>query len=291
MQQLPWNDLRVVLAVARGQSLSGAAALLGVNATTVSRRLKALESHAKSPLFIRDITGKICLTQVAQVLADHAEGMERYAQAAEGVMGQDTVVGGTVRLTAVPIILNRIITPHIGAFKAAHPALQISLVPDNKNLSLTRREVDLAIRFGKPNEGGSAVLAQRIGKVSFSVFTAKRFLSIPECDRPWLTYDPLAAHLPQAQWTEKLAKLPGQKAAGLLIHDLETAFETILHVPVKGLLPDVIACRDERLDRIDNEASDREMYRDVWLMRHRDMRGVERIDVTTDWVIASKLFD
>ena len=291
MQHLPWNDLRVLLGVSRTQSLSGAAALLGVNATTVSRRLKVLEGLAGSPLLIRDQGGKLRLTQHGLALAEQAEGMERHANLAEAVLGRDKILHGTVRLTAVPFLLNRFIIPHIHSFSAAHPALQVSLSPDNRNLSLTRREVDLAIRFGEPQEGGDAVLTQKLGRIVFAAFTAKAFYEVPDIDRPWLTYDPVAAHLPQAGWTEKYAKDSGGKTAGVLMHDLEAAYQTVLHTPSRAVLPDVIGSKDERLVRLGDQDGQHEMHRNVWLLRHRDMRGVDRIDAATAWLTKAKLFD
>ncbi|MEP4194064.1 MAG: LysR family transcriptional regulator [Aliishimia sp.] len=291
MQQLFWNDLRVLLAVARAQSLSGAATWLGVNATTVSRRLKALELIAGTPLLLRDKAGGLRLTPKGLALAEQAEGMERHANVADTVLGRDMVLGGTVRLTAVPFLLNRFIAPKIYDFMQAHPALQVSLVPDNRNLSLTRREVDLAIRFGEPQEGGNAVLAQKIGDVRFSAFTARAFPSAPVADRPWLMYDPIAAHLPQAKWTEILAKENGAQSSGILLHDLETAFQTVLHTPSCAVLPDKVACEDQRLVRLEHQGRQAEMYRDVWLMRHRDMRDVDRIDAVVTWLTQARLFD
>ncbi len=291
MQHLLWNDLRLLLAVARARSLSGAAALLGVNATTVSRRLKGLETIAGAPLLIRDQVGGLTLTQIGLALVDQAEGMERHANLADGVLGRDRVLGGTVRLTAVAFLLNHFIVPQTHGFTQAHPALQISLCPDNRNLSLTRREVDLAIRFGEPQEGGNAVLAQKLGRVTFSAFTAKAFSSVPVTERPWLTYDPIAAHLPQADWTEALAKETGAQKSGLLMHDLETAYQTVLYTPSCALLPDWVAHKDERLVLIEHHWPRAQMHRDVWLMRHRDLRGVDRIEAAVAWLTKAKLFD
>ena len=115
--------------------------------------------------------------------------------------------------SAVTFLLNRLLAPRLVEFFRLHPGLSSSLIPDSQNLSLTRREVDVALRFGEPREGGSAVLAQKIGRVMFSVFTAKDGLEVAPKERPWLVYDPIAAHLPQAAWTEELARRTSRYAA------------------------------------------------------------------------------
>lgn len=290
MQQLIWDDLRVLLALARAESLAGASDLLSLDATTVSRRIKAIEKRAGEALINRDRSGRSQLTQIGQKLADRAEQMEQHAHAADALIGNDTPLSGTVRLTAVPFLLNRLLAPRLTEFSRLQPGLNVSLIPDSQNLSLTRREVDLALRFGEPREGGSAVLAQKIGRVTFSVFTAKDTMEVAVEDRPWLVYDPVAGHLPQAVWTETLARQTNGLRSQLLIHDLETAFETVLAIPACAVLPVTVARRDCRLIELTPQSKIPDMARDVWLLRHTDMRGIERVDAITTWLIEADLF-
>lgn len=290
MQQMNWDDLRVLLAVSRAESLAGASDLLGFDATTVSRRIRGLEKRAGAALINRDRSGRSQLTHIGQQLADRAEQMEQHANAADALIGKDTPLSGTVRLTAVPFLLNRLLAPRLAEFSQLHPSLIVSLIPDSQNLSLTRREVDVALRFGEPREGGSAVLAQKIGRVMFSVFTAKDSLEVASEERPWLVYDPVAAHLPQAAWTEELARRTNGLRSQLLMHDLETAFETALATPARAVLPVTFARRDRRLTEFKLQPKMPDMARDVWLLRHTDMRGIERVDAITKWLVEADLF-
>ncbi len=290
MQQLNWDDLCVLLALARAESLAGASGLLNLDATTVSRRIKAMEKRAGEVLINRDRSGRSQLTELGQKLADHAEQMERHARAADALIGKDTLLSGTVRLTAVPFLLNRLLAPRLAEFSRLHPNLYLSLIPDSQNLSLTRREVDIALRFGEPREGGSAVLAQKIGRVTFSAFTAKDVLEVAVEDRPWLVYDPIAAHLPQAAWTETLRHQSNGLQSPVLMHDLETAFEIAATTPVRAILPEAVAHRDPRLIELPQEPKMPDMARDVWLLRHTDMRGAARIDAITNWLVEADLF-
>ncbi|GLO69927.1 LysR family transcriptional regulator [Phaeobacter inhibens] len=255
MQQLNWDDLCVLLALARAESLAGASGLLNLDPTTVSRRIKAMEKRA-----------------------------------GEVLIGKDTPLSGTVRLTAVPFLLNRLLAPRLAEFSRLHPNLYLSLIPDSQNLSLTRREVDIALRFGEPREGGSAVLAQKIGRVTFSVFTAKDVLGVAVEDRPWLVYDPITAHLPQAAWTETLRHQSNGLQSPVLMHDLETAFEIATTTPVRAILPKAVAHRDPCLIEVPQEPKMPDMARDVWLLRHTDMRGAARIDTITNWLVEADLF-
>jgi DNA-binding transcriptional LysR family regulator len=288
MQSLNWNDYRVLLAIARAESLIGAAELLALNPTTVSRRIKIMEERTEGALVHRDRSGRTTLTPLGQVLADHAEQMEQVAHAAEAQIGSDTVLNGTVRITAVPFLLNRIIAPHLPSFASTHVGLGISLIPDSQNLSLTRREVDLALRFAEPKEGGDAVLSRKIGAITFAVFTPKGFEQVALQERPWLGYDPVAHHLPQAQWTRLLARRDGSSLSKLLLHDLETAFAISTAAPVRVLLPAAVARRDPRLAELPLPPDVPTMTRDVWLLRHADMRGIGRIDAAVAWLSETK---
>ncbi len=290
MQQITWDNFRVLLAIARAESLSGAADLLSLDTTTVSRRIKAMEKRAGASLIIRNRSGGSRLTRLGQRLADHAEQMEQQAHAVDALLGRDTPLNGTVRLTAVPFLLNRLLAPLLAELSKVHPGLKISLVPDSQNLSLTRREVDVALRFGEPREGGDAVLAQKVGRVVFSVFTARDDMQVAPEKRPWLVYDPVAAHLPQAEWTAALAQQDGGLQSNLLMHDLETVFETVLTTPTRAVLPLTVARRDPRLIELPMSRKTPDMGRDVWLLRHTAMRGIERVDTIVSCLIEANLF-
>nr|WP_320144137.1 LysR family transcriptional regulator [uncultured Cohaesibacter sp.] len=290
MQHMNWDDLRVLLAIARAESLARASDLLRLDATTVSRRIKRLEKRAGAVLINRDRSGHSQLTQFGEQLANHAEQMEQHANAAHALIGKDTPLSGTVRLTTVPFLLNRLLAPRLAEFYLLHPNLIVSLIPDSQNLSLTRREVDVALRFGEPRSGGSAVLAQKIGQVTFAVFTAKSFTEIVPQERPWLVYDPVLAHLPQAVWTEELARKTNGSRSQLQMHDLETAFETVVATPSRAVLPVTVARRDPRLIELPPLPEMPDMARDVWLLRHTDMRGIERVDAIVKWLGETDLF-
>ena len=103
MQMLNWNDLRYVLAVSRGGTLRAAARLLGVDDTTVARRLVAMQETIGARLCQRLVDGTLRLTTSGERAALHAERIEREVGAlAVELAGADDVVSGTVRVTLFP---------------------------------------------------------------------------------------------------------------------------------------------------------------------------------------------
>src|SRR5258708_6944824 len=112
MHDIDWNDLRHILALAREGSYAAAGRRLGIDPTTVARRLRALEAALDVRLFERGAEGEMRPTQAGGVAARRAETVEaEVGGLTAAVKGADTPASGTVRVTAVPILINRVLIP------------------------------------------------------------------------------------------------------------------------------------------------------------------------------------
>src|SRR5262245_65044415 len=109
MQTMNWNDVRYVLAISRGRTLAAAARLLGVDSTTVARRLSAVQETLGARLYQRLPDGTLRLTTAGDRAVLHAERIEREIAAFGALAGVGSAISGTVRVTSVPIIVNRIL--------------------------------------------------------------------------------------------------------------------------------------------------------------------------------------
>jgi DNA-binding transcriptional LysR family regulator len=115
MQLKNWNDLRYLLAIKRGSTIMAAARLLSVDDTTVSRRLAALQVASGSTLFSRQPDGRLRLTASGDAIAQCAEIMERQVDLTNASLGAGHgQYAGSVKLTSVPIVANRLLLPAIG---------------------------------------------------------------------------------------------------------------------------------------------------------------------------------
>jgi DNA-binding transcriptional LysR family regulator len=104
---LNWNDLRHVLAVARARALAPAAKHLGVNETTVARRIARAEHSLGSKLFDR-IEGAMVPTEAGEIVVERAERMEVEVDLLGATVSDiDGSAAGTVRVSAIPLIVNR----------------------------------------------------------------------------------------------------------------------------------------------------------------------------------------
>ena len=285
MQILNWNDLRYVLAISRGKTLGAAARLLGVGDTTVARRLVAIQDAIGARLYQRLPDGTLKLTTAGERAALHAERIEREIGAiGASVKGADDPVSGSVRVTSVPIIVGHILVPAAQTLLKRHPKLELELVADPRDLSLTRREADLALRLARPKTGGTKVLARRIGTLRYGVYAAASCSTRDAKTLPWLSYDETMAHLPQARWITASAARSNQKIAAVRVNDAEALLEAVLAGLGRSLLPCVIADRDARLRRLGASDGAPILSRELWLLTHSELRRLGRIEAAAKWI-------
>ena len=271
---LNWSDLRVVLALARGGGLAAAARSLGVDQTTVSRRLAALVRALNGRLFLRE-RGQLTPTALGEQAMARAEEMEGAVAALETAASESReAVAGRVRITAVPILVNQLIVPRLAALLERFPALRVDANADSRNLSLSRRETDIALRFARPESGSG--LCRKIGALAFSVYAPR---DVEPDGLPWVTYEDRFLHYPQARWVA--AKVAPENLARLRINDAEGLVQAVRSGLGLGVLPDFMATQDPALARVSDAPV---LQRDLWLLVHPALRQLPRVGAVMDWL-------
>ncbi len=285
MQSLNWNDLRYLLALHRARSLAGAARLMGVDGTTVSRRLNVLRSVLGGDIYLRQRDGTHRLTELGQTILAHAEAMENATLTiGEEARGIANACAGSVRVTSVAFLINKWLTPQTKDLLRDHPQLSLELHPDRRDFDLTLREADIALRFSRPRAGGRETIARKVGALAFAPYAARERTK-QVCDQlPWIGYDESMAHLPQAGWIDRIVKRDGGEWAGLRVIDVETALEAAAAGVGRSLLPTIIADRDRRLRKLSDIEST--LTREIWLLVHRRRLELRRVRVVADWIAA-----
>ena len=141
-----WNDLRLVLSVARAGSLQGAARSLSIDHSTAYRRLQTLEAGLGLRLFERR-GGTYRPTEAGERMAVAAERMEAETLALDrAITGHDASLSGSLRVTCSETLARRLLTDVVAGFRARHPGIRLALIIDNRQLDLSRREADVALR-------------------------------------------------------------------------------------------------------------------------------------------------
>ena len=280
-----WNDLRYILAISRGGTLAKAARLLGVDDSTVARRLSAMQDAIGARLYHRLSDGTLQLTTAGERATVHAERIEREIGVLDAELsGGDRVASGVVRLTSVPIIVNHLLVPAAQGLLERHPQLRLELIGDARDLSLTRREADLALRLARPRKGGTRVRARRVGTLRYGAYVSAACPARDARTLPWITYDEGMAHLPQARWIAATVKQHGECMASARVNDAEAVLEAVAAGLGRSLLPRIVADRDARLRSVPVTRGAPAPERELWLLSPAELAGLGRIDAVAQWI-------
>jgi DNA-binding transcriptional LysR family regulator len=207
--QLLWDDVRLFLALFRASSVGNAAKSLGVDGSTVSRRLALLEDALAVSLFDRGRAG-ITPTKAAEDLVPVAErieaGMFEFTSAAENL---EREVAGLVRITCPPDVAEVVVVPLLSELFRRYAALRVELDAGESVLDLTRREADLALRTLRPQRGD--LIVTRLRSVSWILAGAPRLVQKlgtlrAWADAPWVSGAERWAQTSPGRWREKHVK-------------------------------------------------------------------------------------
>lgn len=171
-----WNSLRAFLLTARHGSTLKAARALGVNQTTVMRRIADLERSLDLKLFHRHQQG-YRLSADGEALLPLADAMERQADALlDKVEERRRQLSGTLRITATELAVAKLVAPAVAALRGHHPHISVEIMATDKRLDLASGEADIAIRAGGVDEQGG-VIRRRIMDSVWGIYASKSFIA------------------------------------------------------------------------------------------------------------------
>ena len=267
-----WDDLRLALAIHRTGSLAGAARSLGVNHSTVFRRLNALEQEIGVRLFDRLATGYRA-TAAGEQMAEAAERMEQEALALDRELtGRDHQLAGSVRVTSSESLAFRLLTDHLAAFRQRHPGIIVELTIDNRMLSLSRREADVALRPVRPSQAD--LFGRKLAGVAWGLYGAVgRFADATGLDGcPLIGWEEGATQIRAAAWI----RAAGQSDA--IVYRSNSLINQLLAARAGiglAVLPCYLADPEPALRRI--TAPIEELAGELWIVTHADLRKTARI--------------
>lgn len=266
-----WNDLRYFLAVTEAGSLSAAARTLGVEHTTVSRRIEALERVLAIRLFDRFARGW-ALTEAGKALFPQAQRVENEIY---GLLRQATGAGaapGTVRISAPPAIAALWIAPALPRLRLQLEGVDIELGAEPAQVDLSRREADIAIRFSRPQAPDLAV--RQIATVQYYLCAAPEY-SAGRNPGQWefIGYDESLARTPQHEW---LAAFAAGRRFIFSSNDLLSIASATRAGAGISVLPDYLA------DGLRVPGINCPVQRNLWMVIHDDVRKSQRVRRTAD---------
>lgn len=280
-----WDDLKVFLAVARARKVAAAARNLGVDATTVMRRLSRLELALGAELFeVR--AGDRVLTTRGQEMLGHAEAVESAALAAvEPAGGLERRLTGQVRLSVAEGFGTWVLAPGMADFNQLHPGIRLDLITSSGFLNPSKREADMAVMLTRPQRGRLTV--RRLGDYRLHLYAAPAYLE--RVGRPGTPSDlhecTLIGYVPEFIFSPELDYLDEVEAgleANLRSTSINLQHRMIAAGAGVGVLPDFIARCDQSL--VPLMTNHVEITRSFWLVTHDDMRRLGRIEAVAQWL-------
>lgn len=282
------EQLRVFLAIIRTGNTVAAAKRLGIDHSTVSRRLRALEQGLAVRLFDRSPRG-LAPTEAGKALIVHAEAVERdLLAAAASVAGLGSAVTGAVRLATPEIFGTWLVAPRMAAFQARHPGLVLELAPESRSVSLSKREADIAITLSPPPRG--RLVVRKLADYRLCLYGARSYL---EANGPVRTLAALRGQrfvsyigdlldYPEMNVLEPV--MPG--AVSVFRSSSSAAQLAAVAAGVGlGMLHHVAAGQDGRLERVLPDMV--EVRRSYWLVVHADAQRAPRIRAVVDFLTAT----
>lgn len=273
-----WTDLQFLVELARHGSLSGTARALGVTHVTVARRIAALDAEFGRPLFRRQDGRYVPTTVGAQIVALATEMEEPALRIARAMAGVLPAIAGPVRITATDSVASNLVAPVIPALQTAQPGLDLELVISEENLSLARRDADIALRLGRPTQGD--LFTRKIGDLAYYRFAAKSYLKGRDpADYRYIGYCNVPTEMPEVRTLESLC---GDAAFAMRTNHLGARVAAVENSVGIGLLPKFLGDSRKRLQRLDRTPV---LTRELWLIVHRDLRDVPRIRTCVDYLV------
>lgn len=270
-----WDDIRVLLAVARAGSLTRAATELGVDQSTVSRRVAALEAELGSVVFIRSKSG-LHPTDLGERLVVQAAEMARHAdRMAELAATQDDVPTGELRIQGDHWVLSQLAEGPLPAFLKLYPRLSVRLVA-MPQLMAQRSQASISLWFEETP--GAEEFAIRLTDVPYALYSRHDGVSAPA---DWVTtVIETGSRRAPARFLEK-ARQPGE-VLRVSATDAHLAASAVRHGMGKALLPVCLARHDP--DLVEVKKGEPVLHRRLHLHAHPDTVQTLRVQTAIQWL-------
>ncbi|HEY8612865.1 MAG TPA: LysR family transcriptional regulator [Roseomonas sp.] len=275
-RSLAWDDFRLIDAVAATRNLPAAAARLGIDHSTVFRRLKQVEALLGTPLFERHRSGYTLTPAGEEVAALAARVDEDITSVTRRLSGQAPAPAGEVRLATSDSLLSDLLMPMLARFRRANPAIRLDLVTGNAALNLSRRDADIAVRA--TDHPPDVLVGRRAARIAWALYgVAGTAAADPLAEANWVCLGENLAGLKVVRFAH--AAVPAGRLAARFDTVLGLAHGVAAGIGV-GHLPCFIGDAWPGFVRLSPVEPD--YASDLWLLTHPDLRHTPRMRALLD---------
>lgn len=171
---MQWDHLRVVLALHRAGSMQAASDVLGIDRTTVMRRLDTIEREVGERLFVRSSDG--CTpTAKGDEIAGTAKSIETAMQTlGQRVAGGSADIKGIVTVSVPAFLAARILAPAMPRFATAYPGIELRILATNQHVNIASGEADIGLRNRWPEH--ETLIARKAAQVAYGFYASREYL-------------------------------------------------------------------------------------------------------------------
>lgn len=275
MHNLNWDDMRYFLALCQRGSATGAAQALGVNHTTVMRRINGLENDMGTRLFSHTRNGYE-MSQAAENLYEHALKMEEISHAIDReVVGQDAELKGPLKVTIAHDVAERLLIPHLSLFRSAYPCIDLDLLTTKSLVDLAVREADIAIRL--TDVPPDYLVGRKVLPLRHGVYAAPKYLKTKH-ERPQVILYRGNTEMPE--WVQQ--HFPDAELA-MQVDDVGVMSKAVAQGMGLARLPCYIGDSAPKNRRLDLELTPSTWG--VWILSHVDLRGTARVRAAREFLV------
>ncbi|MDO5770188.1 MAG: LysR family transcriptional regulator [Psychrobacter sp.] len=309
---MDWGDLVFFICLVEEQTLTASAEKLGVQHSTVSRRIDRLESRLGLKLFNR-LGKRYQLTEEGEYLYAQAIEVQKQVNTFERLAYEQNALQGSVVISAPPVLANELLIKAIPTFKEKYPDIVLHLRGDLHISDLHRKEADIALRLQRPEQ--EDLLIRTIGQVKYGFFTHRHYIEhTPKGDWQLIEF---SANNRLANWLQLLVSDHGYtiglssndlyvtysaacKQLGIAILPLFLAAKYTDLVPINPLTKTIMTSLDAEHTANDTiyENEDDSMgnlttnlktvpllhSRPLYIVMHPDVRRSARVSVVAEWL-------
>lgn len=284
MSKLAWDDFRLIKAIADAGGLTGAAAALDVNHSTVFRRLGQIEEQIGHALFERRKTGYVPTSAGEEMAALASRIDEDVTAFGRRLAGRDLAPSGEVRVTTTDTLYLHMLLPIFAAFRAAHPLIRLDVVIASQTLNLSRRDADVAIRAS--DSPGETLIGRRLADLNWAVYarTDAPATATEQADptalfrRVWVTLGDHLGYVKAARYVRDHVEPERIALRSSAVLGLTEAVEQGIGI---GPLPCFIA--DQRPGLVRLLPPRAEFTTGLWILTHPDIRHAPRVRAFMDF--------
>ena len=289
LSALSWDDLRVVAAVAEAGSLPAAASRLGLDHSTVFRRLGRIEAALGLVLFERRREGYAATPAGEEVVALARRLDEDVTAVTRRLAGRAPTPSGEVRVTTADSLLVHLMTPLFARFRAQCPEVRLDVVVANQSLNLSKRDADVAIRAG--DDPPPTLVGRRVARIAWALYGRRDATggaapadtsdsdAAMDAARPWVALgDDLS--------TMKVARFPAETEPPRRIVYRTNSVLALAEAVEAGIGIGHLPCfvGDVRPDLVRLAAPEPRFSADLWLLTHPDLRKAARVRALLDFL-------